>query len=108
MLQPDHRTWKEALALSPALTWMQYPSSRWGGSGYLQFAFRFWGLPLTVIRRGATKPLSWPVKSCEFVSKQLSAVPRLPELKVLPSATLERIGVHRAEQGVARPGRERQ
>ena len=60
------------------------------------------GLPLTVRILGATKLLLLPPNSVDFVSKQTSPVPRLPELKWWLSETLKRTGLlQRPEQGVA-------
>src|SRR5262245_2484466 len=48
------------------------------------------------------KLLLSPWNRRDVVSKQVAPVPRLPDWKLLPSATLNRVGLlHRPEQGVA-------
>src|SRR5215510_12475012 len=49
-----------------------------------------------------TKLLFVPWNRRDVVSKQVAPVPRLPDWKLLPSATLNRVGLlHTPEQGVA-------
>ena len=60
-----------------------------------------WTLPLIVTWRPLAKPLVAPPAILEVVSKQAGPLPILPEWKVLPSATVNSVGLQRPEQGVA-------
>src|SRR5260370_39129735 len=72
-----------------------------GGSGWFQLPRRGSAVALTV-REPVSKRLLEPWNSLEVVSKQLGPVPKGPDWKVLPSATLNRTGLlQRPEQGVA-------
>src|SRR5260370_39556113 len=72
-----------------------------GGSGWFQLPRRGSAVALTV-REPVSKRLLEPWSSLEVVSKPLEPVPKGPDWKVLPSATLNRTGLlQRPEQGVA-------
>ena len=72
-------------------------------SGDVQLPFCGCTLPLTVSWLPLAKLLLSPPAILEVVSKQVAPVPRLPDWKLLPSATVKSIGLlQRPEQGVAR------
>ena len=76
--------------LLPAVVWMQYPSCRIGGSGQFQLPLSGSIRPLTVSVFPEAKLLLSPRNSREVVSKQVAPVPRFPDWKLLPSATVNR------------------
>src|SRR5215471_6275689 len=88
-----HQAANAAYELFPGLTWMQYPSFRKGGNGYFQLPLSGSTRPLTVSCLPAAKLLLSPWNRRDRVSKQVAPVPRLPDWKLLPSATLNTTGL---------------
>ena len=93
---------KDANGSLPGVVWMQYPWLRIGGSGSAQLRpLHGCTSPFTVNWRPPAKLLQLPEASCEVVSKQAAPVPRAPDWKLAPSATVNWTGLlHNPEHGM--------